>query len=476
MRFSVPFETGAVETSAVETSHVNNNPFETSPMRNMSKTRRTRAARIASIGRLAALAAACTLVARTALADPEIPGNRPAQWRVVWTADPAHEATLCWTTGSAGKKHRVHFKKAGGGKEGLVEGAVESYANGRYTVTGFHRKWELYYHHARITDLEPSTRYDVEFESDGVRSAPMWFLTAPDDERPLKILFGGDSRSGRDARQQINDMLARMVREDPSILALAHGGDYVASGTSLTQWYAWMADHERTVTAEGRLLPVIPARGNHDPGPLFNQVFGFKSGDKKNYYGMTLSPLVRLVTLNSNISTGGDQKKWLQRELQAARPAHHWLVAQYHRPAWPAVKEPGGAKSNWVPLFEKHDVDLACEADGHAIKRTVPIRNGKVDKSGVVYIGEGGLGVGQRSPKSRLWYLQEPGKSGKGHHVQVLAFTSEALDYQTILLDGSVFDAHRLPVRPAVAARRAAAARAALSPTAQVGPSLEPAR
>ena len=31
------------------------------------------------------------------------------------------------------------------------------------------------------------------------------------------------------------------------------------------------------------------------------------------------------------------------RELAAARPIHRWVLAQYHRPAYPAVKSPGSA-------------------------------------------------------------------------------------------------------------------------------------
>ena len=207
-----------------------------------------------------------------------------------------------------------------------------------------------------------------------------------------------------------------------------------------------MTDHELTTTDEGRLLPIIPARGNHDSGKLFNQIFDFPDGDL-NYYGTTLSPLVRIVTLNTNISVAGDQADWLDAELARARPTHRWLLTQYHRPAYPAVKGPGGAKASWTPLFEKHNVDMACEADGHAIKRTVPIRNDRLDPTGVVYIGEGGLGVGQRQPKSDRWYLQSPGVSGMGHHLQLISFEEEKLTYRVILLGGKEFDKYVMSPR-----------------------------
>lgn len=135
---------------------------------------------------------------------------------------------------------------------------------------------------------------------------------------------------------------------------------------------------------------------------------------------------------------GGDQRAFLDKSLAANR-AMRWQFANYHRPAFPAVKKPGGALEHWVPLFEKYDLDVAFESDGHTIKRTAAVRDGKIDKTGVVYIGEGGLGVRQRTPKADRWYFKG-GKTGAGHHVQRVTVTKKKLTVETVLLDGSVFD------------------------------------
>jgi hypothetical protein len=74
------------------------------------------------------------------------------------------------------------------------------------------------------------------------------------------------------------------------------------------------------------------------------------------------------------------------------------------------------------------------------IKRTVPIRNEKKDPTGIVYVGEGGLGVPQRIPKSNRWYLQSPGMTGSDHHVMRVVFGKEKMDYEVILLDGKQAD------------------------------------
>ncbi len=378
-------------------------------------------------------------------ADAELEGTNPAQWRLIWHNDPAHSAVLSWSTAEAGQVHRVHLRAEGAEQATTVDAA----RNGRYTA----ESPQLYYHHARLNDLSPATKYRVEIESDGRRSPPMFFVTAPVEDVPISVIFGADSRSGLKERREVNAMLAEMVAKshEPGktpILAFAHGGDYIVSGTRLDQWSRWMSDHELTVGADGRLLPIIPARGNHDIGKLFNEIFDFPPEDT-NYYSVDLGPQVRLVTLNTETSVAGGQVTWLEKELAASRPKYRWLFVQYHRPAYPAVKNPWTNQIHWVPLFEKYDVDLACEGDGHNIKRTPPIREKRIDPTGVVYIGEGGLGVGQRTPKEGLWYLQEPeAKFGVGHHVQVLTFEREELTYRVVLLGGEVFDEHKLLARP----------------------------
>ena len=369
--------------------------------------------------------------------------SEPLHLRVIWTEDPATKARISWST--EGRPAQTFLKLIGpDAKErklvpqsGLFEGSDP----------------ELYYHHVDVRDLQPGTPYKFEVICDGKKSARLYFVTSPGRDVPFSLLHGGDSRTDHANRRKVNQMMADLVtksyqNEDPAdnIIALAHGGDFVNNGDNLGQWKAWLSDHQLTIGPDGRVLPVIPTRGNHDQSELFNQVFGFPPKDK-NYYAINLNPVVRWVTLNTEISTAGDQAKWLGKELKASRPKHRWLVAQYHRPAYPAVKTPGTALQSWVPLFEKHDVDLVCEADGHNIKRTVPIRGNVQDKTGVVYIGEGGLGVAQRTPKTDRWYLQPPGMASSASHVFQLTFHSDRLETHCICLDGTLADQFEIKPR-----------------------------
>jgi MYXO-CTERM domain-containing protein len=260
-------------------------------------------------------------------------------------------------------------------------------------------------------------------------------------------MYGGDSRSDRKNRQNVNDFLREQFSADDAILALVHGGDYIESAVVWDQWVAWMEDWMRTTTRQGQLLPIVPGRGNHEFefGELsertdtYNAVFGMPGGDERDYWTTEFGAHTAFITLNTNTTLGGDQRAWLESQLIKYRDERRWILANYHRPAYPAVKSPGGAKTHWVPLFEKYNVDLVCESDGHVLKRTVPIRNDEKAEDGIVYVGEGGLGVKQRTPDER-WYLEEPGMAMSAHHVQLLSFGPDELGYRALTLDGDVVD------------------------------------
>lgn len=375
-----------------------------------------------------------------------IDGRNPAHLRIVWTEDPAHRATLSWSTQNAGATHEVYLDtQPRGGDLGAYAHKVTAAQNGAYGGGS----GGPFYHHANVAELQPATTYYFVVVSDGVASPERHFVTAHTDDRPFRLLSGGDSRNGTQVRQAMNRLMAAMVEKDPGTLALAHGGDYIQSSNDWKEWNEWLTDHALTTTAAGRLLPVIPVRGNHEGnGSMFNEIFGFPGGDEVDYFVTKLGANTRMIVLDTNVSIGGDQTTWLEQQLQEAQ-AGRSILPNYHRPAYPAVKEPSGARQFWVPLFEQYNVDLAFESDGHVLKRTVPIRNDQLDPTGVVYVGEGGLGVDQRRPIS-AWYLNAPGVAKSAHHLQRVSIAPDQLVYEAIGMDGAtVEDRYELQPRRA---------------------------
>ncbi len=393
-------------------------------------------------------------------------GTTPAQWRVVWTDDASRKATISWTTAEPGEKHVVYYGTKSGGREGKPALSQECQSNGIYTITqpnppkpkeGETPEQALkrnppkkiapaYYHHARIKELKPNTRYYFVLESDGERSREFYFRTAPAEGTDFTLIHGGDSRSGHANRCRMNLRIAEQAKSDSKVLAFAHGGDYIVSGVRWEQWRLWLSQHELTTLEDGRVLPIIPTKGNHDGGKIYFEVFDLEEKTKR-WHTTMLGKDVALVTLDTNSPGGGPQAEWLEAELKRLRPAVRWLIVQYHRPMYPAVKGPATHAPIFCPLFDKYNVDIALESDGHCMKRTVPIRDGKKDPTGIVYVGEGGLGVGQRKTNPDRWYLKDGGKAGSAHHVIRLDFNPDDMRVRFILMDGSAWDDHTIKAR-----------------------------
>lgn len=384
--------------------------------------------------------------------------------RLLWMENPAHEAVISWTTRTPGENHRVYFDTES------RDGAGENYAfrqnsfkNGKFTMVAEDHEWSDpgFYHHVHLSELQPNTTYYLVLESDGEFSREFHFRTAFSDDQPFKVLFGGDSRIGRadpynhNDRQKMNLRMAALVEENPEILALIHGGDYCMRA----EWRyldPWLTDHELTISAEGRLLPIIPARGNHDRQIGFEEMFTWPV-ETDYFYTTQLTDRMTLITLNTEISLAGDQRTWLEQTLPSVREKSRWVIASYHRPAYSSVRNlQDGAtrRDNWVPLFEKNNIDLVCESHDHALKRTVPIRSHAPDfENGIVYIGDGGLGVPQRQPDTSRWWLQEPGFAKPAHHVHLFEVSDEKFRVRAIGMDGDILDDFTLTPRPATAAK-----------------------
>lgn len=289
-------------------------------------------------------------------------------------------------------------------------------------------------HWAHLTGLKPNTSYQFKIKTTNGESVPMWFKTAPDQPEEMTFIVGGDSRNHRQTRQLANRLVAKLT---PT--AVLFGGDFTAQDTK-SQWRKWFDDWQLSISADGRMTPLIPTRGNHDSEKSLMKAWG--RAYPQFYYALSLGGnLIRIYTLNSERPAGGEQMKWLEADLKA-HPSSILKIAQYHKPMRPhtAMKMEGFDEyDHWAPLFKEYNLDLAVECDSHLMKVTWPLvidpqgEQGfrRVSKGGTVFIGEGGWGAPLRSvsdPKS--WTM----KSGRINHVFFIEITKKG-DYTLKVLE-----------------------------------------
>ena len=387
----------------------------------------------------------------------------PKHIRVIWTENPMEHAIVSWTSLFGSKQNIVYFDTVSRG--GLpAKYAFEAYSvrSGKVTMKPMDHEEgvpEGYYHHAELPNLLPGKTYYFMVENDGIFSKEYHFITAPQESGNIRLLAGGDSRLGGERpryagrtphleRQRLKTLISELVEQYPDILAFVHGADY---GTT-ADWrhlYWYFEDLQLATTSEGRVLPLIISMGNHDTEIGFLE--NFYLGDEINgrtafnyFYTSRIGPELSLITLNTEISLGGMQYRWLQDELPKARANSRWVLVNYHKPAFPAAKDPDDyrfarVREYWVPLFDQYRPNLVIESDGHCLKRTPPILNGKVDPAGIVYIGEGGMGAPLREPDMSRWFMQG-GVGAKAYHVWMINVEKEVIELKAIGMDGDLLD------------------------------------
>ena len=390
---------------------------------------------------------------RWGIPDPtKMSGTIPAQWRVLWTGDPQTEATISWSTAQQSKTNTVHYDTAPRrGKTSAYKNKIAAAKNGKFTGAA------TFYHHARLKNLSPGTTCYFVLESDGKTSKEMHFKTAPKKDIPIKIVFGSDSRSGGGLinviRMYLNHhQIAKLTDLDASVLCFAFGGDYVRDGTNFPQWNQWMSDQELITSPKGRILPYIPARGNHEAaGPLYEEIFDGAGEPGKNWYATQIGPRLGLLTLNSQVNGEGEQLKFISKTLAAMSKTNRWTAAQYHLALYPTAKYKGAPafKMKWIAEFDKAGLAIAVESDGHVLKRTHLMRGNKKDPNGTLYVGDGGYGAPPRRPRPKDYHAFT--KYEKAFYF-IVEFHPDRLTYNCVSIDGKIVDT--FTVKPKKALRK----------------------
>lgn len=296
-------------------------------------------------------------------------------------------------------------------------------------------------HFVRLTNLKPATvYYFVIRDSEGV-SRRMSFKTAPDNpSERLSIIAGGDSRNHRDARKSANKLVSKLR---PHFVLF--NGDMTADD-SAAEWKKWLDDWQETIGSDGRLFPVLVARGNHEASNE-SLVEIFDVANTGLVYALNFGgSLLRIYTLNTMIPTGGEQRDWLEADLKKYGQMT-WRFAQYHHAMRPHTSDKAEKDEliiHWATLFQKYKVQLAIESDSHVAKWTYPIRPSKEagsdqgfiqdDENGTVYIGEGCWGAPLRqNDDDKTWTRA----SGSFNQFNWIFVDKDKVEIRTVMTDVS---------------------------------------
>ncbi|HEX4198952.1 MAG TPA: metallophosphoesterase family protein [Caulobacteraceae bacterium] len=313
---------------------------------------------------------------------------------------------------------------------GRLDGRLERTAaarEARYTDAKSGQVVHAY--HAGIDGLAADTAYLYGALHDGAAPEFGTFRTAPRGRARLSFTSFGDQGTpslgralppapgptppGRETdTTYVNDNLGSPFAGDTTLgverlgpLFHLFNGDLCYANLAhdrVRTWWDFWTNNSRSA----RQRPWMPSPGNHENelgnGPIGYQAYqtffsvpeaaGQTEVTRGLWYAFTAGA-VRVVSIaNDDVAyqdagdsyvrgySQGAQKAWLERELAASRadPSIDWIVVCMHQVAISTAQQFNGAdlgiREEWVPLFDRHGVDLVVCGHEHHYERSHPIR------------------------------------------------------------------------------------------------------
>ncbi|MFN7140222.1 MAG: purple acid phosphatase family protein, partial [Limisphaerales bacterium] len=352
-----------------------------------------------------------------------------------------------WHTTHPNARTELEFRRMDGGDWQLARGSNEPMPYSDRLI-----------HTVELTKLNEDTYYLFRFGKD---TKEYKFRTMPKDlRRPIRFISGGDVYHQRDWMDQMNALAAKL---DPAFVVF--GGDLAyavgnkkSERDDVKRWYDYFDSWKNLAIApDGRLIPQLVTIGNHEVVGFWDQPHEAGKGfyalfampGNRGYNHLDFGNYMTLLLLDSQHTkpVAGVQSEWLNNVLSKRKKVPH-IFPVYHVPGYPSARpfDSGenahiseAIRQHWSPLFEKHGVKIAFENHDHAFKRTHPIRDGKVNPTGVTYLGDGAWGVRLRNthPVESTWYLAN---AASIRHLFLVTLYPDQRHVMAIDSDGKVFD------------------------------------
>lgn len=300
---------------------------------------------------------------------------------------------------------------------------------------------------ARLTGLQPATRYTYEIQHGGATIADGSFSTAKTHDQPFSFIVFGDS--GRATVEQYT-LANVMAGRKPDFLL--HTGDVVYGAGERVDY------PDRFFSAYEHMLSEIcfwPSMGNHDRS---------KETDGSDYLGVFELPEngppglppehnywfdygnARVAVVDSNMTAeelSGRVAPWLSGIMADA--SIRWRFVALHHPPYTCGHHNPDEKiqETLVPIFESSGVDIVFAGHNHWYERTAPLRGGSVvpNGAGVVYIisGAGGASLYTAPPPDQrpAYTLVVNDQTHSFTHVRI---SGDNLTLRQIGLAGDVLD------------------------------------
>lgn len=341
-----------------------------------------------------------------------------------WQHDPATTITIMWRSSPDITESVVEY--------GLTAELEKTATGTRITYTALRQ--EIVWHVVELTDLLPNTTYYYRCGAPGYWSETYTFTTAPlPTDRISNFTFAviGDTQGGYKIFGEILKIL-----KDKGVRFILMTGD-LTEGAGQTEFDKWFE-------AAGDILasiPFMPCHGNHEM--LKNTYFDqFALPGNEKWFSYDYGPIHFVHLLSQNEDFVLQQRGWLLKDLLST--TQPWKIVLAHHPAYNSGTQHGCTEyvlNHWVDIFERGKVDIYFAGHEHIYERTWPIRAGRIDGEGVVYVITGSAGARSREAGREWWTATS---YGDGYCYILVNVTHKKLNISAYTLDGDLIDSFSL--------------------------------
>lgn len=351
---------------------------------------------------------------------PPDPAGAPsvAGLHLQFGADAASEITVSWHALQPVRNPRVALGRLDGRLEQTAEAKPTSYIDAKAGKV-------VFAYHAKLKGLHADSAYLYAAMHDGAEPDFGTFRTSPRGRAPIMFTSFGDQGTPTVGKKFVppagvtlpspvfvNDNLGSPAAGDTTLgverlrpLFHLFNGDLcyanIAEDRVRTWWDFWENN-----TRSARNRPWMPSPGNHENelgnGPIGYQAYqtyfsvpeatGQTEVTRGLWYAFTAGSVRVISIANDDVTyqdggnsyvrgySAGAQKTWLEQELAASRDDRgiDWVVVCMHQVAISTADKFNGAdlgiREEWVPLFDKYNVDLVVCGHEHHYERSHPIR------------------------------------------------------------------------------------------------------
>jgi hypothetical protein len=323
-----------------------------------------------------------------------VPSTRtPDQIIISFGIDPATQLVWGWRTAPEVSGSVVKLRRKVGPRDERIVTGTSSLLSTRDVLNDPQTRR----HSVRVHGLEPDTIYEYSVGDGTECGMSTWktVRTAPRSGGDFALMYLGDPQCGL---ERWGKLLADAYKRRPDVGAVLIAGDLVDRGNERTNW-----DHFflRAAGVFDR-VPVMPSVGNHeylDQGPrLFRAFFDLPENgpydiDSDLVYRFEYADAF-VAVLDSTLAVSDPalarkQAEWLDAALANTR--RKWKLVMFHHPVYAShpTRENAGLHETWVPVFDRHHVDLVFQGHDHAYLRTYPMRDNRrvaSPRDGTVYV------------------------------------------------------------------------------------------